>query len=195
MVVKAVDAVDEEEMEAARQRADRVVRRRYRENAAREDAIEAAEEKSRERGGGSADLNEPLWKIWALLRPTARTLFTSEFEALGMVAINVIKLFELYWQMRTARALDRTLWSRNRSEWAGSNTLAVPCASDSTPNQTAGMPGGRNTFDGLRAPGRRRASLFDSARCPANPRNLPSIRRRGSGPVPAATPMPPGLAM
>ena len=117
MVVKAVDAVDEDEMEAARQRADRVVRRRYRENAAREDAIEAAEKKSREKGGGSADLNEPLWKIWALLRPTARTLFTSEFEALGMVAINVIKLFELYWQMRTARALDRTLWSRNRSEF------------------------------------------------------------------------------
>ena len=55
MVVKAVDAVDEDEMEAARQRADRVVRRRYRENAAREDAIEAAEKKSRERGGGSAD--------------------------------------------------------------------------------------------------------------------------------------------
>ena len=45
MVVKAVDAVDEDEMEAARQRADRVVRRRYRENAAREDAIEAAEKK------------------------------------------------------------------------------------------------------------------------------------------------------
>jgi hypothetical protein len=29
MVVKAVDAVDEEEMEQARQRADRVVRQRY----------------------------------------------------------------------------------------------------------------------------------------------------------------------
>ena len=42
MVVKPVDAVDEEEMEQARQRADRVVRQRYIANAAKEDAIEAA---------------------------------------------------------------------------------------------------------------------------------------------------------
>ena len=42
MVLKPVDAVAEEEMEQARQRADRVVRQRYIENAAKEDAIEAA---------------------------------------------------------------------------------------------------------------------------------------------------------
>ena len=51
MVVKPVDAVDEEEMEMARQRADRVVRQRYAENAAREDAIEAAEAFVGERRG------------------------------------------------------------------------------------------------------------------------------------------------
>ena len=109
-VVKPVDAVDEGEMEAARQRADRVVRQRYAENAAREDAIEAAEKHSRE---AAADLNAPLWNIWEILKPTTATLFTTEFEALGMLAITLCKIFELKAQTEVMRALDRTLSSRN----------------------------------------------------------------------------------
>ena len=100
-------------MELARQRADRVVRQRYIENAAKEDAIEAAEKRSKERGEALSDLNAPLWKIWAILRPTAATLFTSEAEALGMLAITLCKIVELKLQTAVMRALDRTLSSRS----------------------------------------------------------------------------------
>lgn len=147
MVVKAVDAVDDEEMEQARQRADRVVRQRYAtpvligilytvlfgcdgwlhivvaawsrytQNAAKEDAIEAAERESKAKGEARSDLNAPLWKIWAILRPTAGTLLTSEVEALGMLSITLCKIIELKLQTAVMRALDRTLSSRNLAEF------------------------------------------------------------------------------
>eukprot|EP01051_Picozoa_sp_SAG22_P012766 SAG22_NODE_1357_length_4629_cov_10.880922_5_plen_68_part_00 len=65
MVVHAEDAVDEREMERARQRADRVVRKRAQANLKMEEMLDAAEKESRARGeAGTTDLNAPLWKIW-----------------------------------------------------------------------------------------------------------------------------------
>ena len=107
MVVKEVDREDEQEIIAARKRADIIVRKRAAETIRREEVVEAAEKASRLKGEGSQgqDLNAPLWKIWAYLRPTWGTAFGSEFEVVGMIAIALTKIVELRLQTQVARAL------------------------------------------------------------------------------------------
>eukprot|EP01051_Picozoa_sp_SAG22_P012765 SAG22_NODE_1357_length_4629_cov_10.880922_4_plen_178_part_00 len=51
------------------------------------------------------------------LRPTAKTLFTSEFEALGMLAITLCKIVELRLQTQVVFALDKTLSSRSLADF------------------------------------------------------------------------------
>ena len=105
--------VDYDEMQRARKHADAIVLKRAAQNNAREEMEEEAEKKSKEKGEGMANLNEPLWKIWNILRPTWKTLFSTEFEALSMLVITLTKVVELKLQTEVVRALDRTLSSRS----------------------------------------------------------------------------------
>ena len=96
MVVKEVDREDDAEIQAARKRADIIVRRRSAENVRKEEMLEAAEKASKVKGEAvSQDLNAPLWKIWGYLKPTMQTAFSSEFECVGMLAITLTKIVEL----------------------------------------------------------------------------------------------------
>jgi ABC-type uncharacterized transport system fused permease/ATPase subunit len=55
----------------------------------------------------------PLWKVWALLRPTGSSIFKGESEVLGMVAICCARSWELMLTTETVRALDTTLATRS----------------------------------------------------------------------------------
>jgi ABC-type uncharacterized transport system fused permease/ATPase subunit len=63
------------------------------------------------------DMNAPIWKVWALLRPTWKTAFSSESEAMGMVAICVVRIFEFRMQTEVVRALEGTLNSRSLADF------------------------------------------------------------------------------
>lgn len=64
-------------------------------------------------GGGGDDLNAPLWKMWALLKPSWRSFLQGEGEAAGMLAICVLRFFEFRMQTGIVRALNATLSSRS----------------------------------------------------------------------------------
>ena len=104
------------------------MRKRAKENLAKEEMLDAAEKASLASGEGTTDLNAPLWKIWHILRPTIKTLFTSEFEALGMLSITLCKIVELRLQTEVVFALDKTLSSRSLPDFKAGiikGTLAV----------------------------------------------------------------------
>eukprot|EP01048_Picozoa_sp_COSAG05_P020511 COSAG05_NODE_3501_length_2025_cov_10.964174_2_plen_194_part_01 len=85
------------------------------------EAKEKKEEDDREarknQSKGLDDLNAPIWKVWGLLKPTWKTAFGSESEAMGMIAICVIRIFEFRMQTDVVRALEGTLNSRNMADF------------------------------------------------------------------------------
>ena len=63
--------------------------------------------------GGSGGVYEPLWKVWAILRPTRSSVLQGDAEALGMLLIAALRVFELNMQTELVRQLERTLSTRN----------------------------------------------------------------------------------
>jgi ABC-type uncharacterized transport system fused permease/ATPase subunit len=66
-----------------------------------------------EDGDDDGSVNVPLWKVWALLRPTRSSILKGEVEVLGMVGICLCRAWELTVTTETVRTLDSTLASRN----------------------------------------------------------------------------------
>ena len=66
-------------------------------------------------GGDKKDggLNAPLWKVWGMLRPSVKDMFTKEPEMLGMIAMCCLRAVELRMTTATVRLMDATLLSRS----------------------------------------------------------------------------------
>jgi ABC-type uncharacterized transport system fused permease/ATPase subunit len=56
---------------------------------------------------------EPLWRVWAILRPTWGEILQGEAEAVGMLLIAALRIFELNLQTGLVRQLERTLSTRD----------------------------------------------------------------------------------
>jgi ABC-type uncharacterized transport system fused permease/ATPase subunit len=63
------------------------------------------------------DVNAPLRKLWALLRPTWRTVFAGESEIVVMFALCLVQGVELRLNTSVVRALDMTLANRNVADF------------------------------------------------------------------------------
>ena len=63
------------------------------------------------------DVNAPLRKMWALLRPSLRTIFAGESEILAMFALCLARGIELRLNTSVVRALDTTLANRNVADF------------------------------------------------------------------------------
>ena len=68
-------------------------------------------------GGDDGGVNAPLWRMWKLLRPSWATMFRSEAEIVGMVAICLCRAVELRLKTGVARRLAVTLVSRERGDF------------------------------------------------------------------------------
>lgn len=80
-----------------------------------EDKQEADATARREKAKLRQNVNAPLYKVWAMVRPTLRTAFTSEKEATLMLLICAVRIAELMAQTKLTNMLFRTLNSRSVS--------------------------------------------------------------------------------
>ena len=53
------------------------------------------ESSARKARSSREDLNAPLWKVWAMLKPTLRSACSDEYEATLMLAIYMASVLEL----------------------------------------------------------------------------------------------------
>jgi ABC-type uncharacterized transport system fused permease/ATPase subunit len=102
----AIDDYPREKLEKNRARAILEAKRK-------EEKLEADAKARRESASARHDMNAPLYKVWAMVRPTLRTAFTSEAEATLMVAICAVRIAELMAQTTLTNMLFRTLNSRD----------------------------------------------------------------------------------
>jgi ABC-type uncharacterized transport system fused permease/ATPase subunit len=65
--------------------------------------------------GRDGGVNVPLWKVWALLRPTWATVRRGETEVLMMLLVSLFRAVEVRFTTDCVRVLDSTLTSRSLS--------------------------------------------------------------------------------
>ena len=80
---------------------------------------------SAEADGADRDVNAPLWRVWQLLRPSWRDVFSGEAEVVAMVALCLCRYAELRMNTRIVRALDTTLANRNVADFRRSLQLGA----------------------------------------------------------------------
>jgi ABC-type uncharacterized transport system fused permease/ATPase subunit len=87
--------------------------RAVREARRKEEKLEADEQARLKARSAREDLNAPLWKVWAMLKPTLRSACSDEYESTLMLAICAVRIVELMLQTHVTDVLFRTLGSRD----------------------------------------------------------------------------------